>query len=123
MAMTACGGPAAENTTATETAPLSGSVFNDTEATTEEVDVEALLQSIVGTYSNGRAMMTVSARGNDKAAISVTWGSSAANTSDTSAKEAKATVPRTVSITADVLDDLHPPIAGSDVLHEPIHID
>ena len=61
MAMTACGGPAAENTTATDTAPLSRSVFNDTEATTEEeVDAEALLQSIVGTYSNGRAMMTVS---------------------------------------------------------------
>ena len=53
----------------------------------------------------------------------MTWGSSAANTSDTSAKEAKATVPLTVSITADVLDDLQPPSVSSDVLHEPIHID
>ena len=53
----------------------------------------------------------------------MTWGSSAANTNDTSAKEAKATVPLTVSITADVLDDLQPPSVSSDVLHEPIHID
>ncbi|MBR7039591.1 MAG: hypothetical protein IKI21_10145 [Oscillospiraceae bacterium] len=48
---------------------------------------------------------------------------SVANSSDTSAKEAKATVPLTVSITADVLDDLQLPSVGSDVLHEPIHID
>lgn len=40
-----------------------------------------MLQSIIGTYSNGRAIMTVSPRGNDKAAISVTWGGSAAESS------------------------------------------
>lgn len=37
--------------------------------------------NFVGNYGNGRATMTVSARVNDKAAISVTWGSSAAASS------------------------------------------
>ena len=77
MAMTACGGTAAKSNTMAKTAPLSGSVFNNTSA----ADAEAMLQGIIGTYSNGRAMMTVSARGNDKAAIYVTWGSSAAASS------------------------------------------
>lgn len=39
------------------------------------------IMNFVGNYGNGRATMTVSARGNDKAAISVTWGSSAAASS------------------------------------------
>ena len=36
------------------------------------------IMNFIGKYSNGRAMMTVFAKGNDKAAISITWSSSAA---------------------------------------------
>ena len=35
------------------------------------------IMNFIGNYSNGRAMMTVSAKGSDKATVHVTWGSSA----------------------------------------------
>ena len=44
--------------------------------------VQNPIMNFIGNYSNGRAMMTVSAKGSDKATINVTWGSSAAEHSE-----------------------------------------
>lgn len=41
-------------------------------------DTQNPIMNFIGKYSNGRAMMTVSAKGTDKAVINVTWSSSAA---------------------------------------------
>ncbi|MCR4645357.1 MAG: hypothetical protein K5695_08110 [Oscillospiraceae bacterium] len=72
----------ADRESATPTEPDDADQENATPTEQEETcnDGQNPVMNFIGSYSNGSAMMTVSAKGNDQAVVNVSWSSSAFET-------------------------------------------
>ena len=73
--------PVTEVTAASSTTAETETAAEATETQTEAADGQNPIMNVVGRYSNGRAIMEITANGTDQADVHITWGGSALESS------------------------------------------